>query len=196
MRGLPYKYMRGDFPYKNIGDRLRQWRQKMHESIAEVSGAVEIDSEQLKKIETGIELPSEDILLLLISHLDIEENAAAQILEQAGYVRPQNGTSGLPGLSNMDEQIIKQTLMIIPFDNRILYSDSVNISATPDGVVMDFLQTTSNPQPATVSRIGMSLDHAARMHKVLTEILSKTGRPQRQLDQPKNTHNQTESNQS
>ena len=180
--------MRGEFPYKNIGQRIRQWRQQMHESIAEVSGAVEIDSEQLSKIENGAELPSEEILLLLISYLDVSEKDATQILEQAGYVRPEK--SG--GLSAMDEQIIKQTLMVIPFDNRILYSDSVNISATPNGVVMDFLQTTSNPQPATIARIGMSLDHAVRMQNLLNEILSKTGKPQRLLDQPKNTQNQTD----
>jgi transcriptional regulator with XRE-family HTH domain len=180
--------MRGEFPYKNIGQRIRQWRQDMHESLAEVSGAVEIDSEQLAKIEKGVELPSEEILLLLISYLDVSEKDATTILEQAGYVRPdKNG-----GLSAMDEQIIKQTLMIIPFDNRILYSDSVNISATPNGVVMDFLQTTSNPQPATIARIGMSLEHAARMQKLLNEIMSKTGKPPRQLEPPKNIKNQAD----
>lgn len=187
--GLPYKYMSGEFPYKNIGERLRRWRQRVHESVAEVSGAVEIDSEQLHKIEAGQVLPSEDILMLLISHLDVQEKDARMILEQAGYARNAFDTTGL---SNMDEQIIKQMLMIIPFDNRILYSDSVNISATPQGVVMDFLQNGSNPQPATISRIGMSLEHAARMQKLLTEILAKTGQPQRLLEQPKNTQSQTE----
>lgn len=180
---------RGEFPYKNIGERLRKWRQQVHESIAEVSGAVEIDSEQLKKIETGAVLPSEDILLLLISHLDVSEKDAKVILEQAGYARP---VVDAHGMSFMDEQIIKQTLMVIPFDNRILFSDSVNISATPNGVVLDFLQTNGNPQPANVSRVGMSLDHAHAMQKLLTEILAKTGKPQRLLDQPKNTQNQTE----
>lgn len=180
---------RGEFPYKNIGDRLRKWRQQVHESIAEVSGAVEIDSDQLQRIEKGQVLPSEDILLLLISHLDVQEKEARIILEQAGYVRTGPDMSGL---SNMDEQIIKQMLMIIPFDNRILYSDSVNISATPTGVVLDFLQSNSNPQPATIGRIGMSMEHAIRMQKLLTEILAKTGRPQRLLEQPKNSQSQTE----
>lgn len=163
----------------------------MHESVAEVSGAVEIDTDQLQKIETGAELPSEDILLLLISHLDVAEKEAAQILEQAGYVRPMPESPS--GLSNMDEQIIKQTLMVIPMDNRILYSDSVNISATPQGVVMDFLQKGSNPQPATIGRIGMSMEHARRMQKLLTEILDKTGdRSPKLLSEPKNTQNQNQ----
>jgi len=178
---------RSEYPYKNIGERLRKWRQQVHESVAEVSGAVEIDTEELKKIETGLELPSEDILLLLISHLGVEDKEARIIIEQAGYARPD-----APGMSHMDEQIIKQMLMIIPFDNRILYSDSVNISATPNGVTFDFLQSGSNPQAAIVSRIGMSMEHAHNLQKLLTEMLAKTGRPQRLLEQPKNAQNQTE----
>lgn len=177
---------RGKFPYKNIGERLRKRRQQLHESLAEVSGAVEIDADLLKKIETGAELPSEDILLLLISHLDVQEKDARTILEQAGYAR----NEAAPGI---DEQLIKQMLMIIPFDNRILYSDSVNISASPNGVVLDFMQTSSNPQPATIGRIGMSLEHAHRMQQLLNEILTKTGKPQqRLLGQPQNPQNQTE----
>jgi len=174
--------MPGDFPFKNIGERLKQWRQRVHESIDEVSGAVEIDKDQLLKIEKGLELPSEDILLLLISHLDVEEKDAQTLLEQAGYARAQLDGSGL---SSMDEQIIKQTLMIIPVDNRILYSDSVNVSATPNGLVMDFLQTTNNTQPATIGRIGVSLEHAERLQKLLAEMLEKTGKPPRLLEEPK-----------
>lgn len=175
--------MAGEFPYKNIGERLKRWRLRVHESLAEVSGAVEIDTDQLRKIEVGAELPSEDILLLLISHLDVEEKDANFILEQAGYLRP------MPELSNMDEQIIKQTLMVIPFDNRILYSDSVNISATPQGVVFDFLQKGSNPSPANVGRIGMSTEHAQRLHRLLGEMLSKTGQQPKLLQDPKDRKN-------
>ncbi len=179
---ITWGYMGENYPYKNIGEHLRKWRQRAHESLAEVSGAVEIEPEQLKQIERGQLLPSEDILLLLISHLDVEEKDARSVLEQANYARSQTVGSGL---SAMDEQIIKQTLMVIPFDNRILYSDSVNISATPNGVVFDFLQNANNSQPATISRIGMSFDHAKRVQKLLTEMLEKTGQAPKQLDKPK-----------
>jgi hypothetical protein len=55
-------------PYKVLGEKLKSLRQKMHESVAEVSGAVEIDEQALLKIEQGQERPSEDILMLLINH--------------------------------------------------------------------------------------------------------------------------------
>lgn len=175
---------KGNFPYKNIGSRLRRWRQELHESLVEVSGAVEIDTDYLRKIESGTELPSEDILLLLISHFDVEEKDARAILEQAGYARSQQ-------MSSVDEQLIKQMLMIIPFDNRILYSDSVNISASPNGVVFDFIQQANNTQPATIGRIGMSFEQATRMHDLLSEMLAKTKKPQRLLGQPDDKKRQT-----
>lgn len=174
---------RGDFPYQNIGQRLRQWRQELHESVAEVSGAVEIDSEQLQRIEKGAELPSEDILLLLISHLGVGDNDARTLMEQAGYVSSETGSSSTT--SHMDEQMIKQLLMIIPFDNRIMYTDAVNISATPKGVVFDFMQKAGNPQPAVVGRIGMSMEHARRLQRLLNEMLPQTKRPIKLLEPPK-----------
>lgn len=175
---------RGEYPYKNIGERLKKWRQQVHESVAEVSGAVEIDAEQLRMIENGAVLPSEDILLLLISHLDIQEKEARVIFEQAGYSKQTHEPA-----QSIDEQLIKQMLMIIPFDNRILYSDLVNISANDNGVVMNFMQNTGNPQSNSVARVGMSLEHAKKMHSLLADILKNAGRPKLQnlLEAPKET---------
>lgn len=176
---------RGEYPYKNIGERLKKRRQQVHESVAEVSGAVEIDAEQLRKIENGAVLPSEDILLLLISHLDIKEKEARTIFEQAGYSKQVNNDQS----QSIDEQLIKQMLMIIPFDNRILYSDLVNISANDNGVVMNFMQNTGNPQLNSIARIGMSVEHAKKMHSLLGDILKNAGRPKPQnlLEAPKET---------
>ncbi len=175
---------RGEYPYKNIGERLKKWRQQVHESVAEVSGAVEIDAEQLRKIENGAVLPSEDILLLLISHLDIHEKEARVIFEQAGYSKQANEPP-----QSIDEQLIRQMLMIIPFDNRILYSDLVNISANDNGVVMNFMQNTGNPQSNSVARVGMSVEHAKKMHSLLGDILKNASRPKPQnlLEAPKET---------
>lgn len=186
---------RSDFPYQNIGQRLRQWRQELHESVAEVSGAVEIDTEQLQRIEKGIELPSEDILLLLISHLGVGDTDARVIMEQAGYASSASGNAQLGGMSHMDEQMIKQLLMIIPFDNRIMYSDAVSVSATPKGVVFDFMQKAGNPQPAVIGRIGMSMEHARRLQQLLDEMLPQTKRPTRLLEPPKKASSDSDKSQ-
>ena len=70
-------------PFLSLGTRLKEFRQKSHESLAEVAGSVEIDINLLKNIESGTQQPSEDILLLLIAHFSIPENEATNLWEMA-----------------------------------------------------------------------------------------------------------------
>ena len=165
------------FPYKKLGSYLRKKREAIHESLAEVSGAVEIDVEMLTKIEQGILLPSEDILLLLISHLSIEEEEATKLWDLAGYEERKN-------LSDSNDNDTRQTFMVIPFDNRVMYSDNIEITTNKYGVVLNFIQS-GNAQPTTVSRIGMSREHAQNMLKVLKTSLNQKEEPQRMLPKPK-----------
>ena len=60
-------------PFKQLGNTLKDIRQKMHETVSDVSGAVEIDESALARIEQGKERPSEDILHLLISHFGMQD---------------------------------------------------------------------------------------------------------------------------
>ena len=76
-------------PYETLGTQLRKLRERKRESVAEVCGAVEIDEKDLSLIETGTERPSEDILLLLISHFALEDDKAAELWQLAGYDKPQ-----------------------------------------------------------------------------------------------------------
>src|ERR1700748_2828432 len=77
-------------PYETLGSQLRHLRERNRESMAEVSGAVEIDETELSKIEAGAERPSEDILLLLISHFAVEDDKAAELWQLAGYDRQED----------------------------------------------------------------------------------------------------------
>ena len=61
-------------PFKPLGSHLRYLREQIQESVAEVSGAVEIDMDALERFEQGVERPSEDILMLLINHFNIQDN--------------------------------------------------------------------------------------------------------------------------
>src|SRR3954469_20349750 len=75
-------------PFKTLGEKLKIIRQKLHESVAEVSGAVEIEEQVLSRIEQGHERPSEDILLLLINHFGMQDDDAAKLWQLAGYDQP------------------------------------------------------------------------------------------------------------
>jgi len=72
-------------PYKPLGAVLKKMRVSRQESLAEVSGAVEIDVDTLQIIEQGSIRPNEEILSLLISHFDIKDSEADRLWSLAGY---------------------------------------------------------------------------------------------------------------
>jgi transcriptional regulator with XRE-family HTH domain len=156
------------FPYKNLGIRLRKMRESHRESLAEVSGAVEIDIDALQRIEQGLELPPEEILLLLISYFGLKEEEAVKLWELASYDRQQ--LSSITSSSN-DE---KGTLVTTPGDARITYTDMVHVVANDYGVVMNFVQGNGpNGHPMIVSRVGMSREHAKSVLDILQKSLAK-----------------------
>lgn len=165
-------------PFLKLGERIKQYREKAKESLAEVSGAVEIDTTMLIEIESGKQLPSEDILLLLISHFDIEDGEAVRLWELAGYDKDEKKK-----LNGNNQQLF----MVLPFDNRILYSDKTDITVNEAGVIVSFKQGDSS-QP--VARIGMSREQAQAMLKLLQEGLNPSPKLLAQPKQ-KNTTDET-----
>ena len=157
-------------PYSALGAQLKDLREHSRESMAEVSGAVEIDESDLHKIESGAERPSEDILLLLISHFSVEDDKAAELWQLAGYDRAEDHERHVhePAQNGRAQS---QTLMVM-IDPRVMYSDSVEITANREGVVLNFAQLAGqNGQPLTVSRIGMSHTQAKMLMGVLHQAL-------------------------
>jgi transcriptional regulator with XRE-family HTH domain len=156
--------MKSSFPYKSLGNHLRRMREKLQESVADVSGAVEIDTSALAAFEQGVERPSEDILLLLISHFGVKEDEAGQLWKLAGY--------------DKDDLLVDDTfdperppVFVMPGDARIAYTDMVHVMVNNYGVVLNFMQGAGpNNQPMIVSRVGMSREHA----ESLLELLQRT----------------------
>lgn len=152
---------RGKFPYRSLGVRLSEIRKQSLETIHEVSGAVELESEAIARFEKGEERPSEDVLMLLISHFDIQDDEADELWELAGY-NPQQSTPA--------DQANIPTLVVVPHDSRIIYTDTANVSINNFGVVMNFMQNGLSGQQLSVARVGMSLEHA----RSVLEVLGKT----------------------
>ena len=169
-----------EFPHKVFGEHLKTLRQRANESLLEVSGAVEIDEAMLQDIETGKNLPDEEILVLLMSHFDVKDQDAVRLWELAGYSRQDSD-------SIIDEQSIKQIMMVLPIDNKVLYSDTARISANNKGVVINFGLSADNKQPQMLSRVGMSLDQAELLAKRLMKSINLAKQPKiiRALPDPK-----------
>lgn len=179
-------------PYKTLGTRLKGMREKLHESVAEVSGAVEIDPEMLARIERGERCPSEDVLLLLISYFNFQEEEAVQLWELAGYDE-QDRTSGGSALPGSEETPVKSMVMLVQPDNRIMYTDMVNVTINNHGVVMNFMQNPAIPdsQPVVISRMGMSREHAKSVLQVLQDTLAQTEPTPKSLPAPRKTTDET-----
>src|ERR1700722_19372055 len=110
------------YTFKPLGQRLKTLRQKLQETVDDVSGAIEIDSTLLNRYEQGLERPAEDILMLLISHFGMQEIEAAALWQLAGYE--------LPSDQDIPEDIMDRSMVLVmAIDPRVIYSDGVQITA-------------------------------------------------------------------
>lgn len=165
---------KGHIPFKNLGSELAKLRNDLHESLAEVSGAVEIDGELLGRYEAGEIRPSEEILQLLISHFEVRDEQADRLWELAGF--NQTKSSSIDG--NNDHLVQQPAIMLLPVDARIVYTDVVHVTVNGYGVVMNFLQNNGpNNSPLPVSRVGMSMEHAKSVIEVLQKTIEQANYP-------------------
>jgi transcriptional regulator with XRE-family HTH domain len=157
-------------PYKQLGERLKSLRINSKQTIAEVSGAVEIDSVVYERIELGEQRPAEDILALLISYFNIKDEEATAIWQLAGYDDGKN-----PAISQSSFELNQPIAMIMPMDQRVVYTDMVHVTVNNFGVIMNFMQGSApNTQPLAVARIGMSKEHARSVIDILQQSLKQS----------------------
>lgn len=170
-------------PYRSFGEVLKKLRARASKTPAEVSGAVEIEETRLHAFENGEQRPSEDILLLLIQHFNLQEDQANELWKLAGY-------NGAP-----DEAMYLQddfgptqteTVNINVQDSRIVYTDMIQVMVNNYGVVMNFLQGAGpGNQSLAVSRVGMSKEHAKSVIEILQKTLDQSEIPPKRLNNPK-----------
>jgi len=170
----------GEEQYRALGQRLKALRSRTGESLAEASGAVEIDVRQLASYELGKSRPSEDVLLLLISHFGAQDDEAVNLWEMAGYttagVATAQSDNGAPTAAQTEKQV--------------LFTDVVDVMVNNFGVVMNFMQSTApNAAPSSVARVGMSREHAQSVMEILQVTLGK-------IEQQQKTKNPSPDNQS
>lgn len=155
--------------FVNLGNHLKYVRQQANKSLAEVSGAVEIDEDYLARIEDGIERPEEEVLMLLISHFGLKDREAVQLWESAEYdselpdeIRPE---------IEMNQIASKSMVMLLALDTRTVYSDGAEVMVNPAGVTINFTQTTPGNSLNTVARVGMSHAQAEAVIKSMQSAL-------------------------
>lgn len=163
-------------PFEALGARLKFLREQWQQSVSEVSGTLEIDESTLKAIEDGKTMPADEILDMLISHFLLTEDQAQDLRDLATEHKDQANEALLGGIEDM---LMKQIVMYLPVDNRVVYTDGMNATVNDHGVMLQFMQAGANGQQIAVSRVGMSREHAERMLKVIRETLDHHDRSQK-----------------
>lgn len=158
-------------PFITLGQHLKYVREQSNESLLEASGAVEIDQKSLERIESGLERPSEDILLLLISHFGVADREALQLWELAQYdgevpeqIRPESIDLDLNN---------KPVVMVVGLDARTMYSDGLDVIWNQAGVTLNFTQMNTPTSNSTVARVGMSYEQAQKVLDTLQQAMMR-----------------------
>ena len=156
-------------PFTTLGRHLKYVREQSRQSLAEVSGAVEIDEQYLRRIEAGQERPTEDVLLLLISHFGVQDREAVQLWELADY------NAELPDQLRTEDDLPpgSKVVMLMALDVRTIYSDGLDVTINPAGLTLSFTQAAAkSPQaPVPVARVGMSYEQAEKVMQTMQQAL-------------------------
>jgi hypothetical protein len=166
-----------DKPFVTLGKHLQSVREQASRSLAEVSGAVEIDEKQLKLIEAGQKRPEEDVMLLLISYFNVADQEALHLWELARYDTKLSDHLELSESTDGDKTAIselmtKPMVMLLTMDVRTMYSDGVEITCNEAGVTLNFTQITNQvkgnrPNNLSIAKVGMSYNQAEKVFKTL-----------------------------
>ncbi len=182
--GVTYTVDMGDHSqqkyFQALGSELQKIRLKHRQSIAEVSGSVEIDVEEFARYENGEARPPEEVLLLIISHFDLTEEKAGSLWQLAGYSKEESRTQ------DFIDELQQAGAFVLPQDARILYTDVTHASANQHGVTVNFMQSAGPMgKPMIISRMGMSREHAQNLRDLLDKILHEEKTETRLLEAPR-----------
>lgn len=170
-------------PYQVLGSKLRFLREQWNQSLSEVSGTLEIEEQTLKAIEEGKVLPHDELLDMLISHFLLTDEQAEE-LKQMVESEKQLGIEALG--SGLEDALMKQIAILMPVDNKIIYTDGMQATVNDSGVILHFMQQQKpGGKQVPISRVGMSREHAERMVKVLQDTLQEHGKNQKPKMLPK-----------
>lgn len=163
-------------PHKALGDKIKHLREQWKQSVDEVSTTLEIDEKELKQIESGKVLPNDHMLEMIINHFLLSEEQALELRAMA-TLNQEHAHDGVFGNGLMEDMLMKQVVMYLPVDNRVVYTDSMNATVNKHGMILQFMQS-QNGKNANVSQVGMSREHAERMLSVIKTTLDKYDKSQ------------------
>lgn len=167
---------------KELGVAVRAYRVAAGETIEDLANAMEVESDEVSRIESGIFKPSTEIIEQIGSHFSLRENEVKRLLDLAGLDADDFEFSFDAGDMDLQKLTDQYDVMMAP----IFYTDMVNVVSNQYGITINFIQNASgDDKPVVVSRVGMSHKHAESIIAVLAESL-KRAQEQNQQDDNQN----------
>lgn len=178
-----------DHPYRAFGAKIKHFREQWKQSVSEVSGTLEIDEIFLKEIESGKTLPTENQLDMIINHFLLTNEQADELRGLAHSHSEQIADNLIGGVEDM---LMKQLVMYMPVEQRVVYTDGMNVTVNRHGVVLQFTQNSSGGpkiKSNVVCQVGMSREHAEKVVEVLKKTLSEHEKIKKSKYLPPNSQN-------
>lgn len=179
-----------------LGKKLKEFRSERKETLANVAKALGIDRTYLSRLESAHRKPSARVLTQLLNYYNVSFGEIAQLMTLAGYPivdipenKNQLGTEqgkevrmSMEENKNDSEKPSVQSPapagfnVKIPESLPVLYTDSIYVTATKYGLVMDIAQNmASTNNQVVVARVGFSREHAQALLKVLSQKIATVG---------------------
>lgn len=171
----------------DLGIRIRQLRKSRGESLVDVARAIETDRAYLNKIELGTIRPSERLLDRIIVYFSVEHNSATILKQLAGHIplkvavvdtsKENQPMADIRSPMPAPTPQVMPQVTVNPAQTPVMYTDSVFVSSSEYGLVLDVAQTfAGGMQQAVVARIGMSFEHARKLIATIQDQMEKNER--------------------
>lgn len=161
-----------------LGKEIRKLRKETDQSLFDTASALGVERSHLNKIELGTYKPSAKMLEQIITHFSVKGNKANRLRKLRGeeVERLVVGLEEERG-DNMDlEKRPATQVSLNPVSSPVLYSDSIMVSSSDYGLVLDIAQSIGTGKQHVVARVGMSFDHAKKLAEVISDNLEKNER--------------------
>lgn len=169
----------------DLGIQLRKLRKLHGQSLAITANAINTDRAYLNKIELGKIKPSQRLLDKILVHFSVEGNMTTMLKQLAGHAplnfalvdeRKDSNSMAQQSMPMAMPQQMAQ-VAINPAQTPVLYTDSVIVSSSEFGLVLDIAQAFGGGlQQNVVARIGMSYEHAKKLIERIHEQIEKNER--------------------
>ena len=184
--------------FENLGGQLKKIRLDANKTLTDVSGALELSERQLSAIERGEERPHEELILLLASYFKLSKMQTQKLLYLAGYNKGSQKAKARSKKDNfaafledfLGKHMLDSQHFMIAFSEKIqekaIYTNETSVNVSQNGVIIKFAQSTFVDKAAIsvpVAKVGMSLEHAHQLNKILTKALKKVERSDQVSDE-------------